>query len=115
MPLNHGPIMMVIAKPRWQEHASECDRFDQGGLQDEKHALSSPSSKTTWLKVNPIVTFATIECDSYCNHCARVARAASDPATCKEPGIDISRILTLNMEGLMFRHQTCATMWTMLP
>eukprot|EP00983_Pelagomonas_calceolata_P010081 327780-Pelagomonas_calceolata.AAC.4 len=23
----------------WQEHTSECDRCDQGGLQDERHAL----------------------------------------------------------------------------
>lgn len=24
----------------WQEHTSGCDRWDQGGLQDEKHAVS---------------------------------------------------------------------------
>eukprot|EP00983_Pelagomonas_calceolata_P054873 1143889-Pelagomonas_calceolata.AAC.1 len=36
----------------WQEHMSECDRCDQGGLQDEKHLeqLSRPSSLSTWLK-----------------------------------------------------------------
>eukprot|EP00983_Pelagomonas_calceolata_P047659 1140746-Pelagomonas_calceolata.AAC.2 len=69
----------------WQEHtsASSCDRCDQEGLQDEKHAvfhcscdpalssilklalrmflleqLSRPSSQTTWLKIKP-----------HCNHC----------------------------------------------
>eukprot|EP00983_Pelagomonas_calceolata_P023081 727000-Pelagomonas_calceolata.AAC.1 len=30
---------MRIETALWQEHTSECDRCDQGGLQNEKHAV----------------------------------------------------------------------------
>eukprot|EP00983_Pelagomonas_calceolata_P078357 1154237-Pelagomonas_calceolata.AAC.1 len=30
---------LKIETPLWQEHTSECEKCDQGGLQDEKHAV----------------------------------------------------------------------------
>eukprot|EP00983_Pelagomonas_calceolata_P022550 710109-Pelagomonas_calceolata.AAC.2 len=36
----------------WQEHTSECDMCDQGGLQDEKHALFLRSYNSVWLRTS---------------------------------------------------------------